>query len=104
MKTILLFLCAALLLFAGCTGEQRKTTDPIATAAADAEAPEDVVIQVVPAEDLGVPLSPDEYVGFYADEGGDLVSLEKTPDGYAMSVVLYGIRVRGRRGVPHRRP
>ena len=91
MKTILLFLCAALLLFAGCTGEQRKTTDPIATAAADAEAPEDVVIQVVPAEDLGVPLSPDEYVGFYADEGGDLVSLEKTPDGYAMSVVLYGI-------------
>ncbi len=88
MKTILLFLCAAALLFAGCTGEQPKTTDPIATAAADSEAPEDVVIQVVPAEDLGVPLSPDEYVGFYADEGGDLVTIEKTADGYAMSVVL----------------
>ena len=87
MKRILLILCAAALL-AGCAGEQPKTTDPIATAAADAETPEDVVIQIVPAEDAGLPLSPDAYVGLYTDEGGDLVTIEKTADGYAMSVVL----------------
>ena len=91
IKTILLFLCAAVLLTA-CAGNNREAAATIGTEAANpihTEIEEEIVILPEPTSAESSPIDPDGFVGCYTNDGGDLVSIEKTPDGYAMSVVLY---------------
>ena len=92
MKKILVFLCAALLLFVACTGETQQTAEPIRTDAQEtAAAPVEDEIAIVPdpspAEDA--PVDVDGFVGVYANGNTDFVVIEEIEDSYIMSVVLY---------------
>lgn len=91
MKKYLTFLCAFALLLCACTDNTQKSEDavPAMSEPVDAAIEEDAVIHVIPAEESGNPLSPDDYIGFYTNGSYDSVTIEKTDDGYAMSVVLY---------------
>lgn len=93
-KKIFALLCAAALLFAACTGDKQKTTDTIRTEAeetAAATVEEEIVIVPDPTSAENGPVDLDDYTGFYTNDGEDLIAIEKTADGYAMSVVLYRI-------------
>ncbi|MBR4906239.1 MAG: hypothetical protein IKZ44_05225 [Clostridia bacterium] len=88
MKTIIVFLCAALLLTA-CAGGNQNTAEPIETAPAETTAPEIAEEIVDLPEPERVPVDLDDFAGFYDDGSYDFVTIEKTEDGYAMTVELY---------------
>ena len=86
LRTIMLFLLAAALLTA-CAGKNQNMPEPVQTETTAApENTEEIV--VVPEPEHG-PVDPDDYVGFYTNGSNDIVAIEKTDDGYTMSVVLY---------------
>ncbi len=84
MKKLFIFLCAAILLFAACTGEPQKTAEPVQT-----ETAEEIVALPEPSPAETGPVDPDDYVGVYANGNTDFVVLEEIEDSYVMSVVLY---------------
>lgn len=84
MKKLIIFLCAAILLFAACTGEPQKTAEPVQT-----EIAEEIVALPEPSPAETGPVDPDDYVGVYANGNTDFVVLEEIEDSYVMSVVLY---------------
>ena len=84
MKRILVLLCAAALLLTGCTVEPYEAAEPVETATA-----EETVVLPEPTPEERAPIDLDDYIGFYSTDGGDLVTIERIADGYAMSVVLY---------------
>ncbi len=86
MKRIFAFLCAAVLL-AGCTGENRETANPVQTEI------EEIVVTAEPSEEEHGPVDLNDYVGFYANDSYDTVTIEKTEDGCTMSVALYRLTV-----------
>ena len=92
MRTILIFLCAAMLLLTACAGEETITAEPEKEAPAETAAPEIaedlVTVPETPAPER-VPVNLDDFAGFYDDGGYDTVIIEKTDDGYTMSVELY---------------
>ena len=92
MRTILIFLCAAMLLLTACAGDETITAEPEKEAPAETTAPEIaedlVAVPETPAPER-VPVNLDDFAGFYDDGGYDTVAIEKTDDGYTMSVVLY---------------
>ena len=84
MKKRFIFLCAAILLFAACTGEPQKPAEPVQT-----ETAEEIVALPEPSPAETGPVDPDDYVGVYANGNTDFVVLEEIEDSYVMSVVLY---------------
>ena len=95
MKQILIFLCAAALLFAACTGEPQHAADPIQT-----EITEETVLPAqtagtepadttAPTAEARGPVDLDEFVGVYANENTDFVVIEEIEGSHIMSVVLY---------------
>lgn len=92
IRIFITFLCTAALLLTACTGDNQNTAEPIRTAPAEATAPEiaedNVAVPETPAPERG-PVDIDDYVGYYDDGSYDTVAIEKTDDGYTMSVGLY---------------
>ncbi len=88
----MVFLCASALLLTACAGQNQNTAEPIRTAPAETAAPEsaeDIVIAAEPEAPVREPVDLNDFVGHYDDSGYNTVAIEKTVDGYTMSVVLY---------------
>ena len=95
LKQILIFLCAAALLFAACTGDPQHAADPIQT-----EITEETVLPAqtagtepadtaAPTAEARGPIDLDEFVGVYANDNTDFVVIEEIEGSHIMSVVLY---------------
>ena len=91
MRTSIILLCAALLLTA-CAGNQQNTAEPIATTPAETAAPvsaADIIVTAESEEPECGPVDVNDFVGYYDNSSYDTVAIEKTDDGYTMSVALY---------------
>jgi len=91
-RKIMIFLCAAALLLTACAGQDQNTAEPVPTAPAETTAPEsaeDIVVVAEPETPMREPVDLNDFVGVYDDGGYNTVAIERTDDGYTMSVVLY---------------
>ena len=84
MKQFFAILCVLVLLLTGCGAEKQETAAPVNT---ETDAPTVAATAAPTPEEK--PVDPDEYVGFYANENYDTVTVEKAGDEYRMTVELY---------------